>query len=75
MTETDFLKLKKYNPETDSEENFNIIEALNENWDKVEAQAKSEMPIMVQDTDENKTYKCGIRVVAGKPQFIYEEVV
>ena len=35
-TETDELKLFKYNPDTDGENIFSIQQALNENWDKID---------------------------------------
>ena len=38
---TSFLKLFKWNPKTDGSEKFNIDKALNENLDKIEANAKS----------------------------------
>lgn len=37
---TDFLKLFKYEPEKDGAKNFNITEALNNNWDKVDEALK-----------------------------------
>lgn len=38
---TEFLKLFKWDKNTDGSEKFNIDTALNENWDKIEANAKS----------------------------------
>ena len=38
---TDFLKLFKWNTSTDGSQKFNIDKALNENWDKVETNAKA----------------------------------
>ena len=40
-TETEYLKLFKYHPETDSENVFSIHQALNMNWDKIDAFAES----------------------------------
>lgn len=39
---TDFLKLFKYDPETDRDKTFNITQALNENWDKIDADKKAQ---------------------------------
>lgn len=36
---TDFLKLFKYDPETDGASTFNIKQCLNDNWDKIDAWA------------------------------------
>lgn len=36
---TDFLKLFKYDPETDGASAFNIKQCLNDNWDKIDAWA------------------------------------
>lgn len=36
---TDFLKLFKYDPETDGANTFNIKQCLNDNWDKIDAWA------------------------------------
>lgn len=37
---TNFLKLFKYDPVADKDSTFNITKALNENWDKVDAELK-----------------------------------
>lgn len=39
-TETEKLGLFKYNPDTDGASTFNIRQALNENWDKIDQNAK-----------------------------------
>jgi len=35
----------------------------------------SEMPHLVRDLDNDKTYRFGLRVKEGNPQIIYEEVI
>lgn len=52
---TNFLNLFKWNPETDSEEEFDIDKALNQNWDKIDKKLEDYISDMdtAQDTFEN----------------------
>lgn len=51
---TDFLKLFKYDPETEGKSTFNITKSLNENWDKIEANAKLVSQTLEQKADKMK---------------------
>lgn len=73
----------------ETDEQNSLVEAVNENVDKIEnleddlAEHKedyvqhlaSEMPHLVRDLDNDKTYRFGLRVKDGNTQLIYEEVM
>jgi len=70
----------------DGNDTFNIETMLNDNWDKIDADKKSQdeaidahkaenMPHLIKDVTNNKIYRYGLRVKDGITQFICEEVV
>ena len=75
-----------YNLIKDKENEYYDIEKVNSNLDKVDGAIKdranellehnnSPMPHQARDLTTNKTYKFGLQLTGGKPQFIYEEVL
>jgi hypothetical protein len=76
---TPILDLYKKDPATDGADTFNVKTMMNDNWDKIDvahgAHLNHNMPHMVNDLDNSKTYRWGLRIQDGKTQFIYEEVI
>ena len=71
---TSFLKLFKYEPDTEGLSTFDIDLALNQNWDKVEAGVKdAHKYFFITNTTTGITYKCHNEIQDGKPVLIYEE--
>lgn len=58
-TNTEILDLFKYDPVVDANNTFNITEAMNNNWDKLDNK------ISITEHDSNATYKSGIWVKDG----------
>ena len=52
-----------------------IHEKLDEHKEDYVQHLASEMPHLVRDLDNDKTYRFGLRVKEGNPQIIYEEVI
>lgn len=49
---TNFLNLFKWNPVDDSEEEFDIDKALNENWDKIDQKLQQHITDVNEEVDE-----------------------